>query len=263
MIRTLSQTERARRDTTISRCDDDALDSLSRLYGLTRPASYPVSAWRNLLLNMVYQPRGTFRCLFHVLDALFEPWRKYSEINVSIDASGSFIDTTLTEGHAHRWVRIEDTTGSRYSWLEYVDEATNTAQLNTQKTGYWDVWDSAMSGTLSFLPFIIIESDASIRILIDLSLLETPPTYLQEAGATRPSGQPLGGHLLNLLDLDPETLDFGAHPLYLTGDDISGILGDILRHLIPAGVHVSLEGLQYGADLGFPALSALIETGSL
>jgi len=263
MIRILSQTENARRDTIFSRCDDDTLDQLSRFYGLSRPASYPVSAWRNVLINMVYQSRGTFRCLFHVLDALFEPWRKYSEINVTIDADGSFIDTTLTEGYAHRWIRVANTNEVRYSWLEYVNETTNTAQLNIYKTEYWNAWNSAMSGTLSFLPFLIVESDAKIRILIDLSLLSTPPAYLQPAGASRPSGQPLGGHLLNLLDLDPETLDFGAYPLYLSGDEIGGILGDILRNLIPAGVHVSVEGIQYGADLGFPALSALVESGSL
>lgn len=263
MIRILSQTERARRDTLIKRCDDDRIDRLSRYYGLTRPASYPVDAWRDLLINVVYQPRGTLRCLFSCLDSLFAPWRDSVSLNVSINADGSFTHVDLTESHAHRWVRIDDGVNVYYSWLETVDENTNTGQLNIYETCYWDAWNQSVSGTISFLPFIVVETDAQIEILVDLVLLETPPSYLQNAGATRPTGQPMGGHLLNLLDLDPETIDFGAFPLYLTGDDAQGILGDLLRRLIPAGVRVTIRGIRYNGDLGFPPLSQIAQSGSL
>ena len=268
MIRTLSQTERARRDTLIKRCDDDRLDRLSRHYGLTRPASYPINAWRNLLINVVYQPRGTLSTLFSALDALFAPWRDQTARNVIIADDGTFTDATLTAGHSHRWVRVSNSSTTRYQWLETVNTTTNTGQLNIYNTSYWDAWDSAVTGSLSFLPFVIVEERALIRIIIDVTLLETPPTYVQNAGATRPTGQPFGGHLLNLLDLDASTLDYGDQtrgpfPLYLTGDEASGILGDLLRRLIPAGIRVRIEAEQYNTDIGFSSLSSLVQQGSL
>ena len=56
MIRTISQTESARRDTLISRAADVALDRISsRLFGLSRPANYPRDAWRRTLLALAYQ----------------------------------------------------------------------------------------------------------------------------------------------------------------------------------------------------------------
>ena len=268
MIRTLSQTERARRSTLITRIDDDRLDQLSRFYGLTRPASYPVSAWRELMVNVVYQPRGTIQTLFSALNALFAPWRDATEITVSIDAQGAFVHPTLTTAHAHRWVKIDSGGVTRYAWLETVDENTTTGQINTSNSAYWDAWDTARDGTLSFIPFIVLEDDARIRLVLDTFVLRVPPTYMQTAGATRPQNQPYGGHLLNLLDLDPDTLDYGdqtrgAFPLYLSGDEASGILGDLLRRLIPAGVRVEIIGAQYGGDIGYPALSDLVRTGGL
>ena len=268
MIRTLSQTERARRSTLINRVDDDQLDQLSAFYGLTRPASYPVKAWRALMISVVYQPRGTIQTLFSALNALFSPWRDATEITVNIDEHGAFSHTSLTEGHAHRWVKIDSGAITRYAWLETVDESTTTGQLNTVDSAYWPAWSSSVSGSLSFLPFIIVENDALVQILIDTLVLSTPPTYMQDAGTARPTGQPNGGHLLNLLDLDPNTLDYGDQtrgpfPLYLSGDEAGGILGDLLRRLVPAGVKVEIRGTQYGENIGYPALSSLVATGGL
>ena len=74
MTRTISQTEAARRDTLFTRAEGLALDLLSRrLYGLERPANYPRDAWAQMLRALVYQPRGTFRTVFAVFDALFSP----------------------------------------------------------------------------------------------------------------------------------------------------------------------------------------------
>lgn len=268
MIRTFSQIERARRETLISRVDDDRLDYLSRFYGLTRPASYPVDAWRNVLINVVYQPRGTLRTLFTALDALFAPWRDVTEIDVTINADGTFTDNTLTTAHAHRFVRINTGSEYIYSWVETVDENTHTAQLNVNQCEYWDAWNQSVTGSVSFIPFFIVETDAQIKIVLDTVILSAPPTYLQTAGATRPQSQPYGGHLLNLLDLDPNTIDFGSQiegpfPLYLTGDEAGGILGDLLRRLIPAGVSTLIVNGQFGGDIGYPALSQLVQTGSL
>jgi len=121
---------------------------------------------------------------------------------------------------------------------------------------------------ISFIPFYIVETRALVAIYIDVDMLAVPPTYLQETAQTRPVGQPDGGQLLNLLDLDPETLDFGDQvngpfPLYLTGDEASGILGDLLRQILPAGVKYEVKGTRWGAELGYPPISSLVSRGSI
>tara|TARA_Y100000114_G_C11738620_1_gene317682 strand:+ start:181 stop:843 length:663 start_codon:yes stop_codon:yes gene_type:complete len=220
------------------------------------------------MINVVYQPRGTIQTLFSALNALFAPWRDAVKLNVSIDAQGSFVHPDLTTAHAHRWVKIDSGGVTRYAWLETVNEGTNTGQINTLKCAYWDAWSAAVTGEMSFLPFLIVEDDARVRLVLDTFVLSVPPTYLQSTGSVRPQGQPNGGHLLNLLDLDPNTIDYGDQqrgpfPLYLHGDMASGILGDLLRRLIPAGIKTEIIGAQYGGDIGFPTLSDLITTGGI
>ena len=260
MIHTLSQTEAARRATIFTRADEDELDRLSVYYGLTRPSSYPPSAWREFLKAVVYRPRGTVASLFGALDALFTPWTDTTAIAVDIDASGAFTHPALTsDAYAHRWIRV----GGAYHWVDSVDESTNTAQLNTVASSYWSAWGGAQTSVeVAFLPFFFVEGDATIRLLLDIDLLTVPPTYLQESAATRPAGQPYGGQLLNLLDLDPDTLDFGdqnngPYPLYLRGDAARGVLGGVLRHIIAAGVRVDILGIPFGGALGYPSLSDL------
>lgn len=266
MIRTLSQTERARRSTIITRAGEDEIDALGEYYGITRPASYPPRAWREVLKAVVYQPRGTFRVLFGALNALFSPWRDAVQITADIDATGSFTHASLTStAYAHRWVTI----GEGVYWVNDVDTATTTARLSRVSSAYFSGWDTALDdAVISFLPFYIVESRALVSVYLDVALLTVPPTYLQETAQARPAGQPYGGQLLNLLDLDPETLDYGdqvngAFPLYLTGDEASGVLGDLLRQIIPAGVRYALLGTRWGGSIGYPPLSSLVTQGSV
>lgn len=267
MIRTLSQTEIARRDTLITRASAGAFDHLAQFYGLVRPSSYPVEAWRDVLRAVAYQPRGTFRVLFGALDALFSPWRDSVQLTANIDASGSFTHPSLTStAYAHRWIKI----GNAVYWVAEVDTGTTTAQITPHASAYWDAWTTAQSNAeISFLPFFIVEGSAEISIYLDIEILAVPPTYLQPAGQARPATQPDGGHLLNLLDLDPATLDYGdqnigPYPLYLfSGDEADGILGDLLRVIIPAGVKYALYGAQWGGALGYPPISSLERQGSV
>lgn len=261
MIRTLSQTESARRSTVFTRATDDELDALGEYYGLVRPSAYPVSAWREVLRAVVYRPRGTVGSLFSALNALFKPWTDTTAITTTINADGEFTHASLTsKAYAHRWVRVG---GDSYQWVDEVDTATTTATLNTVRSSYWDAWSAERQNVeVAFLPFYFVESDARIRVYIDLDLLSVPPTYIQESGATRPNGQPYGGQLLNLLDLDPNTLDYGdqvngPYPLYLRGDEASGVLGDLLNRIIVAGVKVDVVGVSFNGSLGYPSISDL------
>jgi|DEB0MinimDraft_6_1074348.scaffolds.fasta_scaffold30533_2 hypothetical protein len=257
----LTQTESARRDTLITRASDDALDELSAYYGLIRPSSYPYSAWRAFLETVIFQPRGTMSSLFNALSAILKPWTDQTSRTVDISATGEIVDASIdSTAYAHRWIRIGE---DRYQWVDSVDVATNTAQLNVNACAYWSAWDTAENGVeVAWLPFHFVEFDGVIKIYIDLDLMSVPPTYLQPAGAARPAGQPYGGQLLNLLDLDPATLDYGnqtegPYPLYLRGDAASGILGDIFRYLIAGGVRVEIIGLSFGASIGYSAISQI------
>ena len=266
MIRALSQTESAKNDTLLTRADGEALDALGDYYQLKRPASYPLEAWRGVLKSVVYQPRGTFRVLFSALDALFSPWRDSVQVTADINAQGQFSDASLTStAYGHRWVKI----GSDFHWVDSVDTGTTTASLSVHRSAYWSGWSEAKNAQeVSFLPFYIVESSALVEIYLDVSLLGVPPSYLQPAGATRPAGQAYGGHLLNLLDLDPDTLDYGDQtngpfPLYLFGSETSGLLGDLLRQIVPAGIKVELKSRDWGDDLGYPVISSLVALGSI
>ena len=258
MIQTLSQCDAARRATVFTRCADDELDFLSAsLFNLHRPSAYPAQAWRNLLKVLVYQPRGTIPSLFRALDALFSPWSATTEITTTINASGQFTHASLTSAaYAHRWVSVN----SGFRWVDSVDVATTTAQLSVVNCAYWDAWTTAQPGAkVAFLPFYFVESRGKVRIYLDLDLLSVPTTFVQPTAGARPAGQPLGGHLLNLLDLDPNTLDYGdqnngPYPIYLRGNEADGVLGDVLRYILAAGVSVDLIGIPFGGSLGYPDL---------
>lgn len=267
MIRTLSQTESARRDTIVTRADGVALDRLSlRLWGLSRPHTYPRDAWAQMLKALMYQPRGTMRSVFAVLDALFYPWTELTKISVTVSSSGGVSHSSLTQSHGSRWVWFTSDAGVRT--LTYTTSATaGSLQLAVTPSSLYDVVTGEATGTLEFLPFVLTERDCVVSLLLDAELLGAPPSYLQSPdGSARPSGQPLGGVLLNLFDLDPDTLDYGDQtqgpfPLYLTGGEVNGVLGGVMRCLLPAGVHFEARAVTFGDALGYGPLYALPRFG--
>ena len=270
MIRTLSQTEAARRDTLFTRAEGLALDLLSRqLYGIERPANYPRDAWAQMLRALVYQPRGTFRTVFAVFDALFAPWARLVSLGpVTVNAAGVFASADITTAHAGRWAWFEeDGTGARV--LVWVRTCTPSVGgvLSTVESAYWRAWNAARTGTLYLLPFSLVEGDCEVTVNLDAELLSAPPTYLQDpAGSARPAGVPFGGHLLNLFDLDPASLDYGDQvngpfPLYLTGADVGGLFGAVARVLLPAGVRLTVRSVAFADTLGYGPIYALPRFG--
>lgn len=271
MIHTLSQIESARRDTVFTRADGYAIDRLStRLLDVPRPHTYPRDAWAKMLEAFVYQPRGTFRCVFGVLDALFSPWAKGVVLSgVSIDANGFFNHAELTNTYAGRWAWFTSDNvdvAERLVFVRYTNETTTPTPLgvlSTIDTAYWEAWSGTDTGTLRFLPFMLVESDCLITLYLDAALVSAPPTYLQSPdGSARPQSQPYGGHLLNLFDLDPLTLDYGDQingpfPLYLTGEDTAGIVGHLMRKLLVAGVQMVVRLADFDQQIGFAPLYSL------
>lgn len=270
MIRTISQTESARRDTLISRAADVALDRISsRLFGLSRPANYPRDAWRRMLVALAYQPRGTLRTLFGVLDALFSPWSALVKLDgLTVAEDGTFNSADIETAHVGRFAWWYDEQGGerRLVFVEYADEGVS-GRISTVTSGYASAWSGTGTGRLEFLPFVLAESDCKVTLWLDAELLSAPPTYLQSPdGSERPVDQPFGGHLLNLFDLDPETLDYGDQergpfPLYLTGDEVGGLIGHVMRCLLVAGVQIEARLVDFGAALGYGPLYALPRYG--
>lgn len=269
MIRTLSQTESARRDTVFTRADGLAIDRLSaRLLGIARPDTYSRAAWANVLAAFVYQPRGTFRCLFAVLDALFRPWSDLTTLEgLSIASSGLFTHVDITAAHNGRWAWFTSDATSTQTLVFVTSASAGSASLSTIESGYWRAWAGTDTGTLRFLPFMLTEDRCLVTLYLDAELLSAPPTYLQSPdGSARPVGQPYGGHLLNLFDLDPATLDYGDQingpfPLYLTGDESSGVIGHIMRRLLAAGVHMVVKTADFDDALGYGPIYSLPRYG--
>lgn len=269
MIRTLSQTESARRDTVFMRADGLALDRISTLLlGVSRPHTYPRDAWAKMLEAFVYQPRGTFRCLFAVLDALFSPWADLTALEgVSIGANGVLSHADIIGAHGGRWAWFTSDTGAARQLVYVASASTGTATLSLIDNGYWSAWVGTDIGTLRFLPFQMVESECLVTLYLDAELLNAPPTYLQTPdGSARPVNQPYGGHLLNLFDLDPDTLDYGDQvngpfPLYLTGEETAGLVGHIMRRLLVAGVHMVVKTADFSGTLGYGPIYSLPRYG--
>lgn len=269
MIHTLSQTEAARRDTIFTRADGYALDRLTlELLGLARPATYPRAAWALMLRALIYRPRGTFRTLFAVLDALFSPWAELAVLEgITVTSTGGVTDASITNAYGSRWAWFTGSDG--YRALVYVTSATTgSLQLATVASSYFDAWgEEERTGSLTFVPFTLTERGCVVTVLLDAELLSAPPSYLQSPdGSARPAGQPFGGVLLNLFDLDDETLDFGDQtygpfPLYLTGDDVGGVVGHVMRCLLPAGVRIEVKSSDFGGQLGYGPIYAVPRFG--
>jgi hypothetical protein len=221
-----------------------------------------------MLLALVYRPRGTFRTLFAVLDALFEPWSRLTALDVTVTASGGVTDPTITNAYGSRWAWFTDAENGEQTLVFVTTATTGSLQLATYGSSYFEAWGGEeRSGSLTLLPFTLSESSCLVTMLLDAELLSAPPSYLQSPdGSARPSNQPLGGVLLNLFDLDAETLDYGdqvrgPYPLYLTGDEVDGVIGHVMRCLLPAGVRLEVRSVDFGGQLGYGPIYSLPRFG--
>lgn len=123
--------------------------------------------------------------------------------------------------------------------------------------------------TLSILRFLPVESNPGVqtpsgavydpekiracllRVLVDADLFTVPPSFLLDPVAIDrstilPNSPPLGGHIMDLFDLDGVDLpaqgdqEDGPYPIYLPGDGTDTV-APLLNPLLVAGVHVREE----------------------
>ena len=275
MIRTYSQTESARRDTIHTKADGYALDRISNLfYGVSRPANFPLDTWANVLTAWAYAPRCTIQGTWSVIDAMFRPYANLLRLNgVQITEISNNDQVMLasqvnfSDAHAQRLALIVD--GDSETLVFMPSAGTGYAHISRVDSGHWSGYSTTGTVSVIPLPYWLEERKGEIILWLDGELMSAPPTYIQEnSNVASPAGQPLGGILLNLFDLDPATLDYGDQtdgpfPLYLSGEDLGGLFGHLLKRTIPAGVRLSVRAHQWAGTLGTGVLGSIPNTGSI
>lgn len=246
MLQPLSQTEKAFRDTLLTKATGEGFDRLARLYGFPRVHVFPERYWRRALRAIALGPRGTLGTTHAVLEALFDWWAEPSmTYPVILDpAAPQKLAVDLAEtgppgfycNHVGRLIRITSPTfGSSIYWSTALAGADLT--LAAVATSYWRKADWSTLGapekaTAKILPFVYEEPTPGpiagedgaptgtfggeaclFRILLDGDIWTVPPTYVQTDGTidrtvTAP-GQPYGGHVIDYLDADPNTPNVG------------------------------------------------------
>jgi hypothetical protein len=294
----LSQIDKARHSTVFTRATTTDLDRLSFFYDLVRPASFPRVYWAKVMQAIVYQPKGTYAQLFNVLYWSFKPWTDQETYeNVLISTEGRFVLPTgdLSDGRVHKLVRCTFTDGSVKIYMVYQIHETGTPpivvrryQLFTDQThasnSMFSVYTRGQSvtvKTMEFLPFLIFETtggglgnlnalddlrNGKITIYLDSTLAKAPPTYMKEDNEERDAGEPFGGQLLELFDLDPDTENYGDQingpfPLYLGGSQLEGVFGTLLDKCISAGIKYELINQDWDTSLGYQTLNIYAQQG--
>jgi hypothetical protein len=275
LVTSLSQTEKALRDTVITKASGEWLTRLSRVYGIPRPVAIPEDDWRAALKAAALGPRGTPGVTFDFLQGVLQTYQL--EVACTVDpaqpqrltaASG----TPFTQAHVGTFVRIQLEGEDEDVWPVYwisgpADIATSGGvwvELVRQSTGQWTGanWVSlsgVTNATAQVLAFTLREptpgtDDPASKItaavqtwLVIVNLLAavalgTPPTYLiTPAGDARPVGEPYGGHTQED-EFEGGSQVTGPYPPYLTGTSFGGV-STAFDLILVAGAHSEFNQL--------------------
>lgn len=293
----LSQIDKARHSTIFTSATSTDLDRLSFFYDLVRPASFPRAYWAKVMQAIIYQPKGTYPQLFNALYWLFKPWidqETYADVLINVNGRFALPTGDISDGRVHKLIRVTLSDGSSKIYMvRSIHEAgtppivVRTYQLVTSPTmnnAMFQAYTTGQSTTvkqMEFLPFLIFETtsgglgnqnqandlkNGKFTIYLDSTLAKAPPTYLKEDGEERDEGEPFGGQLLNLFDLDPDTEDYGNQitgpfPLYLGGTNLDGVFGTILKKCIVAGIKYEVLSQDWDTSLEYQSLSIYAQQG--
>jgi hypothetical protein len=282
LLTSLSQTERALRDTLVHKVAGEWLDRLARMYGIPHLQGMSEDVWRDVLHAGALTPRGTPGVTFELLRSALQTYEE--AVAVELDPAQPYRLTADELGyfeakHVNRLWRVDGTLYYSDGPADRLTSNGNWITLAPIATSYWDAADfsglaAPEDATAYMLPFTLREPTPGPPIdpldklgdpgdvIVSLwdSIGDIPPTYMQPAGgAARPEGEPFGGQIqedelelgspggraegdLPLADGD------GPYPPYLTGAPY-GALADILDPLLASGIELRFEAIRYAAFL--------------
>ena len=109
MLKPLSQTELALRDTLITKAEDFAFDDLTTMFGFERPSSIARDVWRQALRIVAYGYRGTLGCTWGMV-----------ELGTRVLPETRTVTGTLTPGSPHQFTGVtfpNAATGFSCDWV--------------------------------------------------------------------------------------------------------------------------------------------------
>lgn len=250
--------ERMFRETTIRHAGESGFDSLAAMYGLARPPSWNLEAWRNGVWLATWAPRGTLGCLFGFLEQVLTPHHEVVTVQRDPAQPTKLLPApgeSFAQRHVGRLVRIG---AGLYCTVGPADvDAAGGAYLTLcpWSTPYWQAagWATLPDVAIdeaTFLAFALAEpspgydarADAGLACKVIITLFgsaigDVPPTFWVDDGAARPADEPYGGHVLVDEWSAGDQVD-GPFPLYFdSGDGVLGACGVVLKNLCVAGVH--------------------------
>ena len=283
MPRSISRTDEAFQDTLIHKASGFAVDEIAALYGLRRPANWPTSDWVNVMRSIVFAVKGSYGSMLSMFTELFRPWARRAEEECTISTlqvvSAPTMPAYFVPG---RLVEIERSNGDRHVVaIQHRQEAGASTLLRMEPGGSYSAnypieGVKSETATIRLLPFIFKETQenrvygtharsvrypqgrALFQVLLDSSLLSVPATYMTERAEIRqdPAGPlgadniPYGGIVLTLtagsVDERYRNETSGPFPLYLFGEDASGLFTFLLRYVLPAGVRGEIRLTKLG-----------------
>lgn len=285
MPRSISRTDEAFQDTLIHKASGFAVDEIAALYGLRRPANWPTSDWVNVMRSIVFAVKGSYGSMLSMFTELFRPWARRAEEECTITGlqivTSNFLSTLPNYFTAGRLVEIERSNGDRHVVAINRRQDLGTTLLYIEPGGSYSAnypieGVTSETATIRLLPFIFKETQenrvygthaqsvrypqgrALFQVLLDSSLLSVPATYMTEREELRqdPAGPlgadniPYGGIVLTLTagnaDERYRNETSGPFPLYLFGEDASGLLTFLLRYVLPAGVRGEIRLTKLG-----------------
>ena len=194
MIEPLSQTNKAFRDTTISRSSKSWFDNVCEQYGIPHLNAILESYWREAVRSNALGPRGkpgaVFEYIYYVLKQFVTP------VNVAVSSSNptrltlssspnSFIQNHVgmlvrrnSDGMVWKIVGPDDITTSSGNWVELAPVACNP---------YWSRANFTASSTFAaeVLPFIWHEEPGWVIVdVLPSSVSFSPATYLQPGSSS-------------------------------------------------------------------------------
>ena len=285
MPRSISRTDEAFQDTLIHKASGFAVDEIAALYGLRRPANWPTSDWTNVMRSIVFAVKGSYGSMLSMFTELFRPWARRAEEQCTISGV-QYVSPTVDPFPSYfvggRLAEIERSNGERHVVaIRKRLDVSGIDRLFIESGGSYSAnypieGVTSETATIRLLPFIFKETQenrvygthvqsvrypqgrALFQVLLDSSLLSVPATYMTEREELRqdPAGPlgadniPFGGIILTLTagnaDERYRNETSGPFPLYLFGEDASGLLSFLLRYVLPAGVRGEIRLTKLG-----------------